>query len=418
MASTSHPVHELEHVAHETGLNMLDSAFATAMDKRDSLTALRQEFIIPKAADGKESVYLCGNSLGALPKRAKQLVQEELEVWANEGVLGHSQHAYGRPWITIDEHAIEQSAKLVGANPLEVAIMGTLTVNLHLLMVSFYRPTPKRFKIMFEKKAFPSDIYAISSQIQMHGFNPRDGMLMLEPREGEHTLRPEDILSAIEEHGDEVALIMFPGVQFYTGQLFDMPSITRAGHAKGCYVGFDLAHAIGNVPLALHEWDVDFAAWCSYKYLNSGAGGIGGIYVHEKHTNSSNLPRLSGWWSNDTETRFEMAEQLKPSQGAAAYRISNTPALSTASLIENKYGISIITPRSPDQRGCQLSVLFKQDITTLFDALLKAGVICDERKPNCIRLAPVPLYNRFTDVYQAVAILDKLLEAELTAKSQ
>ncbi|KAI8048550.1 pyridoxal phosphate-dependent transferase [Syncephalis plumigaleata] len=434
MISSNHPINDLEQVARETGTNLADAAFASVMDSRDPLQALRQEFVIPRTTDGREeSIYLCGNSLGAMPKRAKQYVQEEFDVWGEKGVLGHTQHKFNRPWLTIDERATETTAELVGAKPLEVAIMGTLTENLHMLMVSFYRPTATRYKILLEKKAFPSDIYAINSQIRMHGYDPKSGMIMLEPRQGEYTLRNEDILSAIEEYGDELAhSILY-------GQLFDMESITRAGHAKGCYVGFDLAHAVGNVPLSLHEWNVDFASWCTYKYLNAGAGGIAAY-------RDPTIPRLSGWWSNNTETRFEMTEELRPAIGANVYRVSNTPALTTSSLIgslevfkltsieklraksllmtayleyllgplEKEYGITIITPRSPEERGCQLSILFPQNVSVLFDKLLQAGVICDERKPNCIRLAPVPLYNCFSDIYQAVVILKQALKSTMT----
>ncbi|RKP08487.1 L-kynurenine hydrolase-like protein [Thamnocephalis sphaerospora] len=445
---SSLPIDSLQSVAQEMGVDVRSKAFAREMDARDKLAPLRDEFAIPKAQDGNDAVYLCGNSLGLLPKRAQTLVAEEFQVWAESGVIGHHQHRHGRPWVTIDEQVVGKSATIVGAKPAEVAVMGTLTANLHFLMVSFYRPTAQRYKILLEKRAFPSDTYAVKSQIQFHGYDPTTAMVALEPREGEYTLRHEDILAAIEEHGDEIALVLFPGVQYYTGQLFDIQGITEAAHRKGCYAGFDLAHAAGNVPLRLHDWQVDFACWCSYKYLNSGPGSIAGIFVHEQHFDNPALPRLTGWWGHEKTTRFDMSDEFTPSPGAAVYQHSNPSVLNTVCLLGSlqvferagmeqlreksllltgylefllqdlvqKFNMKIITPRSPSERGCQLSILLDCDVDTVFPQMMAAGLICDERKPNCIRLGPTPLYNSFTDVHRAAEIICRVMTAA-SAKS-
>lgn len=446
------PLQTLEQVAKEENLELSSLEFATKMDSKDPLASFRDKFHIPKIRsqppneEKKDCFYFCGNSLGLQPKSTRQLLQEELDVWANVGVEGHFDHAYGRPWVTIDETVKGFSATLVGAKESEVAIMNTLTVNLHFLMVHFYRPTEKRFKILFEDKAFPSDHYAIESQIKFHGYDPKEGMILMKPRENEFTLRTEDIVKTIEEHGDSIALVMFSGVQYYTGQFFDIKTITEAGHKKGCVVGFDLAHAVGNVELKLHDWQVDFACWCSYKYMNSGPGGIAGAFVHENHAHEEDLPRFAGWWGHDKTSRFIMENRFIPIAGAAGYQVSNPGVLSTVSLLSSlqifneaslpslraksrlltayfeylldkeicsKEGslMRIITPKDPESRGCQLSLLFDVPVGPIHSALEKNGVIVDKREPNVLRAAPTPLYNRFQDVHNFVTILKKVLDA-------
>ncbi|KAI8872511.1 kynureninase [Ramicandelaber brevisporus] len=466
---------QLTELAQTANCSVSDVAFAQFLDARDPLANLRSEFSIPTVAqvtlhlssstpDAADSaskeqpcIYLCGNSLGLLPKRSRERVNEELDVWGSRGVMGHHDpHPHSRPWVTIDETVVGLSARLVGASAHEVAVMGTLTANLHMLMVSFYTPTPKRFKIMLEAKAFPSDHYAIESQIRFHGYDPADAMILLEPRAGEFTLRTEDILAAIEREGESIALVMFSGVQYYTGQYFDIPTITKAGQEQGCIVGFDLAHAAGNVPVQLHDWNVDFACWCSYKYLNSGPGGIAGLFVHERHLGKDApkledgrpRPRFAGWWSHDKNTRFLMDNKLVESPGAAVYQLSNPSVLATVSLLgslevyaktdmhalraksllltgylqllldniktkaaEGSAGsrISYMTPRDPAQRGCQISILVPGLCAKVFAALEANGVICDKREPDCIRVAPVPLYNSFADVHRFVDILHSVL---------
>lgn len=466
--SQPHPCDELQEVAKELNCDVKDLKFAKHMDDHDPIRILRQDFHYPKMkhifgtdltlVDPEEDcVYFCGNSLGLCPKKAKDHIDVELDKWSKIGVQGHLQ-GEGLPWAKCDEYIDGDMAKLVGALPGEVAIMNGLTVNLHLLLISFYRPTPQRHKIMCESKAFPSDHYTFESQIRLHGYDPETSMVFVEPREGEITLRTEDILAKIEEEGDSIAVICFGGVQYYTGQLLDMRSITRAGHAKGCYVGFDLAHAAGNVPLYLHDWDVDFGCWCTYKYINSSAGCLACIFLHKKHEHND-FPKLLGWWGHKMDTRFQMTNQLDLSPGAYGYRISNPAGLLCAAmksslevfnktsmeelrtksrlltayleyLITERYGrtngtdgmdqidddfknvkVRIFTPSDPDQRGAQLSLSFSVQISTIFKELEKRGVVCDERMPSVIRVCPAPLYCSFQDVYRFMIYLDQALKA-------
>lgn len=412
-------------------------AFAKEMDQADSLSGYRAKFHVPQK-DGKDCIYFCGNSLGLQPKATEEAILQELKDWQNLGVEGHFRAK--NPWMPYHEFLTQHYAAIVGAKPSEVVAMNTLTVNLHLMMVSFYRPTPSRFKILIEKGAFPSDRYAVESQIKFHGYDPADGLIELAPREGEKTLRTEDILAVITTRGHEIALILPGGVNYYTGQLFDMEVLTKAGHEKGCLVGFDLAHAAGNVPLKLHEWGVDFACWCSYKYLNSGPGSVAGCFVHERHGKDSALPRFAGWWGHDKKTRFKMEPDFVPIEGAEGWQLSNPPILSLAAVkasleIFAQAGMealraksikltgylefllddldsdafSIMTPRDPAARGCQISIVVHENGKRVFTALEEAGVICDWREPDCIRVAPVPLYNSFEDVYNFVGIFSKNL---------
>ncbi len=417
--------------------NSLD--FAREMDNNDPLGHYRSRFHLPLQASGSPYIYLCGNSLGLAPKSTKSALEQELIDWANLGVEGHF-HAKN-PWMPYHEFLTDKMAKIVGAKPKEVVVMNTLTVNLHLMMVSFYRPTPKRHKIIIEYSAFPSDQYAVKSQIEFHGYNPEDALIELHPREGETTLRTEDILETIGREGDSVALILLGGVNYYTGQFFDLKSIVEAGHQKACVVGFDLAHAVGNVPLSLHEWGVDFAVWCTYKYLNSGPGSVAGCFVNERHHENNDLPRFAGWWGHDKETRFLMPPDFKPIPTAEGWQLSNPPILSLAaikasleifdevgmqalrkkSLLLTDYflfliseldnpNIEVITPIEQSQRGCQLSIKVVNSNKMLFDTITKKGVIADWREPDVIRVAPVPLYNSFEDVFKFVLILKEGLE--------
>lgn len=416
--------------------------FAKELDKKDDLSAFRNEFHIPKI-NNKESIYLCGNSLGLQPKNTINYITQELEDWQQFGVEGHFEAK--NPWYYYHHFMRPQLAEVVGAKESEVVAMNTLTVNLNLLMVSFYRPTQKRFKIMVEADAFPSDHYTVQQQAKFHGFNPDNAIIQLYPREGEYTLRTEDILQEIDKNKDELALVMLGGVDFYTGQFFDLKSITEAGHKAGAIVGYDLAHAAGNVILKLHEWNVDFATWCSYKYLNSGPGGVSGIFVHEKHGNNQDLPRFAGWWGNDEKSRFEMSKTFVPQEGAGGWQMSNAPVISMAVhwasldlfkkagiknlraksekltaylewliLQEEDLGFSIITPSNPNERGCQLSLLTSSNGKTLFEKIKAKGVIADWRSPDdkkgqqgVIRVAPTPLYNSFEDVWNFVHLLKK-----------
>lgn len=416
---------------------------AQQLDQQDPLKHMREQFHIPKQDNGDDEIYLCGNSLGLQPKRTQEYLNYELSQWQKLGVKGHFSGDF--PWMPYHEFLTEESAKLVGAKNAEVVCMNSLTANLHFMMVSFYRPTQTRNKILIEDHAFPSDHYAVESQIRFHGFDPDQSMLLAKPREGEETLRTEDLLNLIELHGGEIALIMLPGVQYYTGQVLDMKTITAAGHAKGCMVGFDLAHATGNIPMSLHDWDVDFAAWCSYKYLNSGPGSVAGCFVHEKHHANLELPRFAGWWGHDKESRFRMENRFVPMQSAEAWQVSNPPILSLAAirasldtvkeaggihalreksvkltrylrdLLEQQLAeeINILTPADENASGCQLSLtvnLHGLDGKTVFDRIEAAGVTCDFRHPNVIRVAPVPLYNSFEDAYRFVAILKDSLQ--------
>ena len=419
-----------------------DSAFAVEMDLTDPLKKYRDEFYIAQA-HGEESLYLCGNSLGLQPKRTEAAIIQELKDWQKLGVEGHLQAK--NPWLPYHEFLTESYSKIVGAKPSEVVAMNTLTVNLHLLMVSFYRPTAERHKLVIESNAFPSDQYAVQSQIKNHGFEPETSLIELQARDGETTLRTQDILDLIEREGDSIALIMLGGVNYYTGQLFDMEAITKAGHAKGCKVGFDLAHAAGNVPLSLHDWGVDFACWCSYKYLNSGPGSVAGAFVHERHAQTE-LPRFHGWWGHDKQTRFKMGPNFRAIGGAESWQLSNPPILSLAAVkasleIFDEVGITalrekslkltgymeflldslnsdafhILTPRDTNQRGAQLSIVVKENGRKAFDGLEAAGVICDWREPDCIRVAPIPLYNSFSDVHRFVQLFAQQLGMKVAA---
>lgn len=413
--------------------------FAATADGQDPLGHFRDRFFIPKHTDGENVIYLTGNSLGLQPKTVRGYIGEELEDWERLGVEGHL-HAR-HPWLPYHEFVTEQMARVVGAKPIETVVMNSLTVNLHLLMVSFYRPSGTRRKILIEKGAFPSDQYAVESQIKFNGLDPQDALIELAPRDGESILRTEDILETIDLESENIALLMLGGVNYYTGQAFDMKAITEAGHKVGAVVGFDLAHAAGNLELNLHDWDVDFAAWCSYKYLNSGPGGIAGVFVHERHAENFDLPRFAGWWGHDKTTRFLMGPEFVPMRGAEGWQLSNPPIFQLAAMrasleIFDEAGvaalreksvkltaymefllddihderISVITPRDPEQRGCQLSIRVKDSDKSLFDALMAAGVIADWREPDVIRVAPVPLYNSFMDAYGFVQRLRRSLK--------
>lgn len=406
-------------------------SFAKQMDQNDPLKDYRRMFHFHRMG-GKEVIYFCGNSLGLMSKTTTEMVNKELEVWAKKGVIG--QHTYWEPY---HEHLSKSTARLVGAKPSEVVVMNALTVNLHLLLISFYQPTGNRNKIVIEKGAFPSDQYAVESQIKLHGLNPKDILLELSPREGEKALHTEDILETLKEHGDSIATILIGGVNYYTGQAFDMEAITKAGQKIGAYVGFDLAHAAGNIMLDLHDWGVDFAAWCSYKYLCAGPGSPGGVFIHERHGNWDG-PRLSGWWGHDKQTRFQMGPDFVPIKGAEGWQISNAPILAMACLrasmaIFDKVGMSlirsksekltgymeflmntisnkveIVTPADATQRGSQLSLVMNKNGKDVFNQLGLQGVICDWREPDVIRVAPVPLYNSFIEVYRFYEILKSL----------
>lgn len=410
--------------------------FAQQLDQQDELSKYRNEFIFPQH-EGKPVIYFTGNSLGLQPKSAKKYVDDVMNDWANMAVEGHFYS--DKPWWDYHERFAEPLSKIVGAKPSEVTVMNTLTVNLHLMMVSFYRPTKTRFKIICEEKAFPSDQYMFQSQADFHGYSPADAIVEIKRREGEHNIRLEDIIAKIDEVGDALALVLIGGVNYYTGQVFDMESITAAGHAVGARVGFDLAHAAGNVKLDLHQWNVDFACWCSYKYMNSGPGNAAGVFVHEKHHNDSTLPRFAGWWGHNKERRFIMEPNFDPVHGADGWQVSNLPILSLAPYLaavemfaavgmdkliakrdlltaylefilheinkEVSSSFEIITPQNPAERGCQLSVFLHGEGRSLFDYLMKNGVITDWREPNVIRFAPVPFYTSFEDMYNFGQIL-------------
>jgi len=404
---------------------------AAALDAADPLASFRDKFHFPQH-QGRPVVYFTGNSLGLQPKSVRETVNAELEDWATFGVEGHFEAR--NPWYSYHELLMEPAAKIVGAKKEEVVHMNGLTANLHFLMVSFYRPKGKRYKIICEAKAFPSDQYALESQVKFHGFAPADAIIEVPPREGEHTIREEDIEAKIREHADEIALVFWGGVNYYSGQLFDMERITKAGHAAGAVVGFDLAHAAGNVPMHLHDWGVDFAAWCTYKYLNSGPGAVSGIFVHEKYANDRSLPRFAGWWGHNKKERFKMQPGFDPIPGAEGWQLSNAPILSMAPhlaslrifaeagmvklrekslklsayfdeviqavAVSAKVDIQTITPSDFDRRGCQASLLIPGHGKEIFNHLMKSGVFVDWREPNVIRLAPVPLYNSFGDIWQ------------------
>lgn len=415
--------------------------FARQLDSQDPLKHFREMFYMP-IMHGKECVYFTGNSLGLQPKTTQDYVTDELEDWASLGVEGHF-HARN-PWMPYHEIFPQQLSRVVGCLPHEVVVMNQLTVNLHLLMVTFYRPTQQRYKIICEAKAFPSDQYAFESQSKYHGFDPNEAVIEVAPREGEHTLRTEDIISTIKKHGDSVAVVLFGGVNYYTGQFFDLQSITDAAHEVGAYAGFDLAHAAGNVELKLHEWNIDFACWCSYKYLNSGPGGVAGVYIHEKHASNTELPRFAGWWGYTKSTRFKMEKGFEAIPTAEGWQLSNAPILSMAAhkaaldifeeagmekLHEKRKLLSaylhfvlseinkelqekvieIITPSDENERGCQVSMLMLKKGREVFNSLQSQGVISDWREPNVIRVAPVPLYNSFEDVCRFGEIIRSIL---------
>lgn len=404
--------------------------FAREQDARDPLRSYRDRFLFPQHED-RPVLYFCGNSLGLQPDTVRASLLAELEQWAQYGVEGHFRGEL--PWMHYHKFLKPQTARLVGALPEEVVVMNTLTVNLHLMMVSFYRPTPERFKIIMEAGAFPSDQYAMESQARWHGFDPAEAIVEVAPRAGEDALHPEDILEAIEQNGKQTALVIFGGVNYYTGQFYDLASITRAAHKAGAYAGFDLAHAAGNLPLQLHDWGVDFAVWCSYKYLNSGPGGPSGAFVHERHSADAALPRFAGWWGHDESERFKMRKGFKPMPGADGWQLSNAQIFSFAAhkasldifdaagmdalrakslqltgylefilddVNRESHRFRIITPRDPQARGCQISALTDARGKALFDFLTENGAIADWREPNVIRLAPVPLYNSFEDVWR------------------
>lgn len=416
--------------------------FARNLDEKDGLKDFRQKFFIPQH-NGKDCVYFTGNSLGLQPKTVSQYIRQELDDWAALGVEGH--FGAKNPWLSYHEIFPKQVSKIAGCKENEVVVMNQLTVNLHLLMVTFYRPTKERYKIICEAKAFPSDQYALESQVRYHGLDPEDAIIEVTPGEGEHTIRTEDIISTIRQSGNQTALVLFGGVNYYTGQLFDMKTITDAAHSVGAYAGFDLAHAAGNVELKLHDWNVDFACWCSYKYLNSGPGGVSGVYIHEKHAGNTQLPRFAGWWGYKKETRFKMDKGFEAIPTAEGWQLSNAPVLSMAAhkasldifeeagmerlhekrkLLaaylhfvlndinskQKEKTIEVITPANEEERGCQVSMLMLKKGKAVFDALTEQGVITDWREPNVIRIAPVPLYNSFEDIYRFGEIISSILK--------
>ena len=414
-----------------------DEGFAQQLDAEDPLHLFRDKFHLPLGKDGKPLIYFAGNSLGLMPKAARIIVEEELDNWAKFGVDAH--HTAETPWYTYHEALREATARLVGAKPLEVICMNSLTVNLHLMMATFYRPTKSRFKILMEEPAFPSDTYAIKTQIAHHGLDPNDGLILAQPRKGECTIRTEDIVDLIKKNADQLAVVMFAGVNFFTGQFFDIERITAEAQEHDIIVGFDLAHAAGNVPLLLHNWNVDFAVWCSYKYLNAGPGAVAGAFVHERHATNTKLPRLAGWFGNDPNTRFRLhlEPEFIPVASADGWQISNPPIFSMAPLraslgiFDGAGGMeplreksirltgylefllkeigskkfTVITPRQPQARGCQLSILAHEHPRGLLKELETANVKCDFREPNVIRVAPTPLYNTFHEVWHFARIL-------------
>ncbi len=413
--------------------------FAKKQDQNDPLASFRDKFHLPKNKKGEELIYLCGNSLGLQPKKVSEYVQELLKDWADLGVDGHTEGKH--PWLPYHEFLTAEMAKIVGAKPSEVVVMNTLTTNLHLMMVSFYQPNKTRYKIVIESDAFPSDKYAVESQIKYHGYDPKDGLILWKPRKGEELCRYEDLEAIMKEHGEEIALVMIGSTNYYTGQSFPLKKITELSHKNGCVVGFDLAHGAGNIQPNLHESGADFAVWCTYKYLNSGPGSLGGCFVHERHAYNKNLNRFTGWWGHNKSTRFNMRQEFDPIPGAEGWQLSNPPILSMAAIrasldIFEEAGfdnlrkksikltgyleylldeisdpnLQIITPRNPEERGCQLSIQLKNADKGIFDKLTTSGVISDWREPDVIRIAPTPLYNNFEDVYLFVEKLKSLLK--------
>lgn len=418
---------------YKTGLD-----YAKKQDQNDPLAHYRSQFHIPKDKDGNDWLYFTGNSLGLQPKSTQKYIQQELDDWANLGVEGHFEAK--NPWMPYHEFLTESMAKIVGAKPIEVVVMNTLTTNLHLLMVSFYQPTKTKYKIVIESDAFPSDRYAVQTQLEFHGFDANEGLIEWKPRKGEELLNIEDLESILEQQGDEIALLLIGGVNYYTGQYLDLKRIAEIGHSKNCMVGIDLAHGAGNIQPELHKSGVDFAAWCTYKYLNSGPGSLAGLFVHEKHAHNKDLKRFAGWWSHNKDTRFNMRQPLDVTPGAEGWQLSNPPILSMAAIkasldMFNEVGmealhekseqltgyfvflinelnndkIKIITPTDPKQRGCQLSIQVKNADKSLHRKLTEANIITDWREPDVIRCAPVPLYNSFEDVYRMVEKLKEIL---------
>ena len=424
-----------------TVMSMSEAERARAMDAADPLGRFRSEFLIPKRKSGEDVVYLAGNSLGLQPRAVESLLKEELDDWATLAVEGHFRGR--RPWYSYHEMFRAPGSALVGGDAAarEVVMMNSLTVNLHLMLVSFYQPTATRYKILLDWPNFPSDMYALETHIRARGFDPHDALVYVKPATGEHTLTNEQIAEAIEAHRDSAALVLFSGVNYFTGQLFDIGAITALAHAHGCVAGFDLAHAAGNVELRLHDWEVDFAVWCSYKYLNSGPGAVAGCFVHSRHADSLQLPRLAGWWGNDPATRFRMHlnDRFVPQRGAEGWQLSNPPIFSLTPLKasldlfmqatmpalraksvaltgylrrlieESRMPVEIITPRDPNAHGAQLSLVLEGDLKKTIRALEEAGVVCDAREPNVIRAAPVPLYNTFHDCWVFAQTLAKVL---------
>ena len=416
--------------------NSLD--YAKQLDQEDSLSYLRKEFHIPKDKQGNEWLYFTGNSLGLQPKITQKYIQQELDDWANYGVEGHFEAQ--NPWLSYHEFLTDNMAKIVGAKPIEVVVMNTLTTNLHLLMASFYQPTKTKYKILIESDAFPSDRYAVQSQLEFHGYDANDGLVEWKPRTGEKLLRIEDLEKILDEQGDDIALLLIGGVNYYTGQYLDIRKIGKLGHAKNCMVGIDLAHGAGNIQPNLHDSNVDFAAWCTYKYLNSGPGSLAGLFVHERHANRKDLPRFAGWWNHNKETRFNMRQPFDVMSGAEGWQLSNPPILSMAAIRASldmfaKVGmkalreksekltgffeylinqidsdqIQIITPSNPKERGCQLSIQVKNADKSLHKKLTENNIITDWREPDVIRCAPVPMYTNFEDVHRMVEVLKSLL---------
>ena len=416
--------------------NSLD--YAKQLDQEDPISYLRNEFHIPRDKEGKEWLYFTGNSLGLQPKITSKYIEQELDDWANFGVEGHFEAK--NPWLSYHELLTDTMAKVVGAKPVEVVVMNTLTTNLHLLMVSFYQPSKTKYKIIIESDAFPSDRYAVQSQLSFHGFDPEEALIEWKPKEGKELLELEDLKSILDSQGDEVALLLIGGVNYYTGQYLDIKKIAELGHAKKCMVGIDLAHGAGNIQPNLHDSSIDFAAWCTYKYLNSGPGSLSGLFVHEKHAQRKDLPRFAGWWNHNKETRFNMRQPFDVMSGAEGWQLSNPPILSMAAIkasldIFDKVGMSallnkskkltgffeyliheiasdtikIITPTHPNERGCQLSLQVKNADKNLHKKLTENNIITDWREPDVIRCAPVPMYTSFEDVYCMVKTLESLL---------
>lgn len=410
--------------------NHLTREYAQQLDQRDPLKSFREKFFIPLHGNS-ESIYFCGNSLGLQPKSVEASLMQELKDWRELGVEGHFKAKH--PWMPYHEFLTNPMASLVGAKDSEVVLMNTLTVNLHLMMVSFYRPTTERYKIMMDSRAFPSDRYAVASQIECHGFNPDEALLWLEPNPESGQIELQDVEALLKQEGECISLILLEGVNYYSGQLLAMQEITALGHQYGCKVGWDLAHAVGNVPLNLHNWQVDFAVWCTYKYLNGGPGCLGGCYVHDKYAEDVSLPRFAGWWGHDKGSRFAMPEHFKPIPGAEGWQISNPPIMPLAclkeslaifeeasieklrekslnltgfliELLKELSAVKVLTPTDEARRGCQISLVVPAG-KECFNYITSRGVICDWREPDVIRLAPVPLYNTYEEVYQFFQIL-------------